>query len=123
MYIFDEPESALSPQRQLAALARMHELVQGGSQFLIATHSPILMAYPDADIYQFDKSGISTIAYEDTDHFNITRNFLANPGRMLDILMSEYSRRAHVPRSRHKSRRHSGPAVPAFILTAVRRAL
>lgn len=89
LYILDEPEAALSPQRQLAALARMHELVQGGSQFLIATHSPILMAYPDADIYQFDESGISKIAYEDTDHFNITRNFLANPQRMLDILMGE----------------------------------
>lgn len=67
----------------------MHELVQGGSQFLIATYSPILMAYPDADIYQFDESGVRKIAYEDTDHFNITRNFLANPRRMLDILMSE----------------------------------
>ena len=89
LYLLDEPESALSPQRQLATLARMHELVQAGSQFLIATHSPILMAYPDADIYQFAESGISKIAYEDTDHFNITRNFLANPRRMLDILMSE----------------------------------
>jgi predicted ATPase len=57
LYILDEPEAALSPQRQLAVLSRMHDLVQDGSQFIIATHSPILMAYPDASIYQCNQYG------------------------------------------------------------------
>lgn len=85
--MLDEPEAALSPQRQLAMLSRMHQLIEEGSQFIIATHSPILMAYPDAWIYQFGPEGIQRIAYEDTEHFRITRDFLANPERMLKILM------------------------------------
>jgi predicted ATPase len=87
IYMLDEPEAALSPQRQLAMLSRMHQLIEDGSQFIIATHSPILMAYPDAWIYQFGPEGIERIAYEDTEHFRITRDFLANPERMLKILM------------------------------------
>ena len=87
MYILDEPEAALSPQRQLAVLSRIHDLVLDDSQFIIATHSPILMAYPDALIYQCNKDGLSKIAYEDTEHFNVTRDFLSNPQRMLKILM------------------------------------
>lgn len=87
LYILDEPEAALSPQRQLAVLSRIHDLILDNSQFIIATHSPILMAYPDACIYQFGKGGISKIAYEDTEHFQITRDFLLNPQRMLKILM------------------------------------
>ncbi len=59
VYILDEPESALSPQRQLAVLSRIHDLVRQDSQFLIATHSPILMAYPDACIYQYSADSIS----------------------------------------------------------------
>jgi len=86
LYIFDEPEAALSPQRQLAVLSRMHDLVLDQSQFIIATHSPILMAYPDACIYQCSSEGVSQIAYEDTEHFQVTRNFLADPERMLRIL-------------------------------------
>ena len=87
LYILDEPEAALSPQRQLAVLSRIHDLVLDNSQFIIATHSPILMAYPDACIYQCSKDGVSQIAYEDTEHFQVTRDFLSNPGRMLRILM------------------------------------
>ena len=87
LYILDEPEAALSPQRQLAVLARMHDLVQDDSQFIIATHSPILMAYPDAVIYQCGKEGVSQVRYEDTEHFQVTRDFLANPERMLRGLM------------------------------------
>ena len=87
LYILDEPEAALSPQRQLAVLARIHDLVLDDSQFIIATHSPILMAYPDSLIYQCGKDGISPIAYEDTEHFQVTRDFLANPERMLRELM------------------------------------
>jgi predicted ATPase len=87
LYILDEPEAALSPQRQLAVLSRMHDLVLDGSQFIIATHSPILMAYPDACIYRCDNEGLSQIAYQDTDHFKVTREFPANPERMLRVLL------------------------------------
>lgn len=87
LYILDEPEAALSPQRQLAVLSRIHDLVLEGSQFIVATHSPILMAYPDAHIYQCGPGGLAAIAYEDTEHFQVTRNFLANPQRMLRTLM------------------------------------
>lgn len=87
LYILDEPEAALSPQRQLAVLSRLHDLVLDDSQFIVATHSPILMAYPDACIYQCDKDGLTQVAYQDTDHFKITREFLANPERMLRILL------------------------------------
>jgi predicted ATPase len=87
LYILDEPEAALSPQRQLAVLARLHELVEDGAQFIIATHSPLLMAYPDALIYQCSKEGIHTVAYEDTEHFQVTRDFLINPQRMLKVLL------------------------------------
>jgi predicted ATPase len=87
VYILDEPEAALSPQRQLAVLSRMHDLVLDDSQFIVATHSPILMAYPDACIYRCDKDGLTQVAYQDTDHFKVTRDFLANPERMLRVLM------------------------------------
>jgi predicted ATPase len=86
LYILDEPEAALSPQRQLAALSRIHDLVLEDSQFLIATHSPILMSYPDAYIYLCGENGISRIPYEETEHFRVTRDFLANPERMLRTL-------------------------------------
>ena len=76
LYIFDEPEAALSPTRQMAMLVRMHDLVAAESQFIIATHSPILMAYPDAWIYRLGAHGLERVAYEDTEHFAITRNFL-----------------------------------------------
>jgi predicted ATPase len=87
IYILDEPEAALSPQRQLAVLKRIHDLVLDRSQFIIATHSPILMAYPDSKIYLCGKDGISLVSYEDTEHFQVTRDFLKNPARMLRILM------------------------------------
>jgi predicted ATPase len=88
LYLLDEPEAALSPARQIEAMARLHELVLQGSQFVIATHSPILMAYPDALILQCGVSGIHPIAYEDTEHFRITRDFLNHRQRVLDILMA-----------------------------------
>ncbi|MEI7366219.1 AAA family ATPase [Pectobacterium sp. 1950-15] len=89
IYLLDEPEAALSPSRQLAALARMHDLIREGSQFVIATHSPILMAYPDATIFQFGEDGIQQVAYEDTEHYQVTRAFLNHPERMLRELMAE----------------------------------
>ncbi|GGY54456.1 hypothetical protein GCM10007387_40940 [Pseudoduganella albidiflava] len=89
LYLLDEPEAALSPQRQLAALARIHQLVKGGSQFIIATHSPILMAYPDARIYACLPDGLRRTDYEDTEHYQVTLDFLRNPRRMLDTLLGE----------------------------------
>ena len=86
LYILDEPEAALSPTRQLAVLSRMAQLIKNNSQFVIATHSPILMAYPGALIYQIDESGISPIRYEETEHYEITKAFLNNPEPMLKEL-------------------------------------
>jgi predicted ATPase len=87
LYILDEPEAALSPQRQLAVMSRLHDLVLEGSQFIIATHSPLLMAYPNARIFQCDGNGVQVVNYEDTEHFQVTRDFLANPQRMLRTLL------------------------------------
>ncbi len=87
LYLLDEPEAALSPSRQLAVITRIHDLVKAKSQFIIATHSPILMAYPHACIYSFSQNGIRRVAYEDTEHCRITRDFLLNPKRMLNVLM------------------------------------
>ncbi|MEG1547636.1 MAG: AAA family ATPase [Clostridia bacterium] len=89
LYIFDEPEAALSPSRQLALLCAIHNLANANSQLLIATHSPILMAYPDALIYQLNENGIAPIAYDETENYRITRSFLNNPKRMLDILLND----------------------------------
>jgi predicted ATPase len=87
LYLLDEPEAALSPNRQLAALSAIHQLVQESSQFIIATHSPILLSYPNARILQFDGAGISEVQYEDTEHFAITRDFLNHYPRRLEQLL------------------------------------
>ena len=79
LYILDEPEAALSPQRQLTLLARMHDLIQAGSQFIVSTHSPLLMAYPGAQILLLTTSGIEPTRLEDTEHYQVTRSVLANP--------------------------------------------
>ena len=76
LYLLDEPEAALSPMRQIAMIARIHELVKQQSQFIIATHSPIIMAYPNAQIYLIDAKGTKPVKYVDTEHFLISRNFL-----------------------------------------------
>jgi predicted ATPase len=84
LYLLDEPEAPLSPMRQIGLLARMKELVeQQGAQFLVATHSPILMAYPGAAILSFDGGGIAPIAYRDTEHVSVTKAFLDQPERFL----------------------------------------
>jgi predicted ATPase len=88
IYLFDEPEAALSPQRQLSVLTLLHRLVYHQSQVIIATHSPILLAYPNAKIYQFTSDGISEIKYTDTEHYQITKDFLNRHERMLEILFS-----------------------------------
>lgn len=89
LYILDEPEAALSPSRQLSFLAKMHELVLARSQLIIATHSPIILGYPNAWIYQVSEHGVDRIDYEDTDHYQVTRNFLTRREMMLDVLLSE----------------------------------
>ena len=89
LYILDEPEAALSPNRQLSFLSRLHELVNQNSQFIIATHSPIILGYPDAWIYQTTPSGLERVEYEDTDHFQVTRNFLNRRQTFLDVLLAE----------------------------------
>ena len=88
IYLFDEPEAALSPQRQLSVLTLLHRLVYHQSQLVIATHSPILLAYPHARIYQFAAEGITEIKYTDTEHYHITRDFLNRHERMLEILLA-----------------------------------
>lgn len=87
IYLLDEPEAALSPNRQLAALSAIHQLVEDHSQFIIATHSPILLSYPHAKIIQFDRSGVSEVAFEDTEHLAVTRDFLNNYPKRLEQLL------------------------------------
>jgi predicted ATPase len=89
LYILDEPEAALSPSRQMSMLVRMHDLIKQKSQFIIATHSPILMAYPGALIYQVSEYGLDQIAYEDTEHYQITRSFLNRHEMMIEQLFDE----------------------------------
>lgn len=89
LYLLDEPEAALSPARQLAFLVRLHDLVRSSCQFIIATHSPIILAYPDAWIYQFTEDGIERVGYEETEHFSLTRRFLNDPQGMLDRLLPD----------------------------------
>jgi len=86
LYFLDEPEAALSPQRQLAFLAMLHAYCQRQTQFVIATHSPIILAYPDAWIYLLDAGGIRRVTYEDTEHFKVTRAFLLRREKMLEML-------------------------------------
>lgn len=87
LYLLDEPEAALSPTRQMSLLVRMHDLVEEGCQFVIATHSPFLLAYPGANLLQFTASGIRPILYEDTDHYKIMRDFSTNRDDLIQLLM------------------------------------
>jgi predicted ATPase len=89
LYFLDEPEAALSPNRQMAVLARIHELIGQGSQFIIATHSPIIMAYPKARIYHLSEDGIDVIDYTQTEHYVVTKSFLNNYEKMLEVLLAE----------------------------------
>ncbi|WP_077623254.1 AAA family ATPase [Sediminibacillus massiliensis] len=86
LYILDEPEAALSPLRQMSMLARINELVHQGSQFIISTHSPILMAYPHAKIIQLTEDGMSESALEDTSHYSLMKQFFEDRGRLLHHL-------------------------------------
>lgn len=87
LYLFDEPEAALSPMRQMTLLSEIDRLVKADSQLLIATHSPILMAYPGACILELSERGISRVDYKQTAHYRTTREFLENPERMVHYLL------------------------------------
>ena len=89
LYLLDEPEAALSPSRLLTLLGEMDQLVREDSQFIVATHSPILMAFPNARLYLLDETGIRAVEYRETEHYQLTRSFLENPERMLRILLSD----------------------------------
>jgi len=86
LYLLDEPEAPLSPQRQLALLSMLKEMVEQDAQFIIATHSPILMAYPEAQIFSFDSHPVSETAYDEVEHVSLTRRFLNNPNSFLRYL-------------------------------------
>ncbi|HWC73109.1 MAG TPA: AAA family ATPase [Gemmatimonadales bacterium] len=87
LHLLDEPEAPLSPQSQLALLAMIAEMVAQDAQFIIATHSPMLLAFPGARIYNFDATPIQAVAYEDLDHVRITRDFLTAPERYLNRIL------------------------------------
>ncbi|MHB8689822.1 MAG: AAA family ATPase [Solirubrobacteraceae bacterium] len=89
LYLLDEPEAALSTQNCLTFLRRVHELVRDGSQFLIATHSPIILAYPNATIYELNQSGLETVPYEQAEPVRLTQSFLAGRERFLSQLLGE----------------------------------
>jgi predicted ATPase len=88
-YLLDEPEAALSTQNCLTCLRRVHELVRDGSQFVIATHSPLVLAYPDATIFHCGEDGLETVAYEDAEPVRLTRSFLDARERFLAELLSD----------------------------------
>lgn len=89
IYIFDEPEAALSPQRQLTLLINIYQCAQKGAQFIIATHSPILLGIPDADIYNFDMGEIHLCEYEETDSYIVTEMFINSREHLLHRLLME----------------------------------
>lgn len=88
IYVMDEPEAALSPLRQLSMLSRIHELVQQQSQFIIATHSPIIMAYPDAKIIEFTEEGAKETSLEATGHYQTMKQFFEDKDRLLHHLLN-----------------------------------
>jgi predicted ATPase len=89
LYLLDEPEAALSLRGVLALMRRMHDLVAEGSQFVVATHSPILLGYPGARIYVLGEDGIGRAAYEETEQYELTRSFLEDRDRFLHYLFTD----------------------------------
>ena len=89
IYLLDEPEAALSPQRQLTLLAEIYQCASEGAQFIIATHSPILLGMPDAEILSFDCGKVHPCRYEDTDSYQVTEMFINHRRSMLKGLLSE----------------------------------
>ena len=87
LYILDEPEAALSPMRMMRLLYYMQQLVNNNSQFIISTHSPILMTFPNAEILEITEDGINSVDYKETEHFLITKRFMDAPEKMLESLL------------------------------------
>lgn len=87
VYILDEPEAALSPMRVMSLMFQINALAESGSQFIISTHSPMLMTLPGAEIYEISSRGINAVGYEDTEHFRVMKNFLNAPERSLKYLL------------------------------------
>jgi predicted ATPase len=87
LYILDEPEAALSPQRQLSLLVAINNLIKKGSQFIISTHSPILLSFPDATIYQLSENGVESVDYKDAENVKLSKDFLNNPDAFLKKLL------------------------------------
>jgi len=101
LYILDEPEAALSPQRQLSFLRLIHQLeTSGHAQFLVSTHSPILLAYPGAVLLSLDRAGITRVQYTDTEHYRLTKDFLACPERYFRHLFAPDDEEGGDPRKR-----------------------
>lgn len=92
LYLLDEPEAALSSQKQLTLLVEIYKYLKEGLQFIIATHSPVLLGMPDADILSFDNGSIHKCSYEDTDSYQITEMFLHNREQVLSYLLKEWFR-------------------------------
>ncbi|MBE6552747.1 MAG: ABC transporter ATP-binding protein [Ruminococcaceae bacterium] len=89
LYILDEPEAALSPARLMKLMILIHRLVEKNSQFIISTHSPILMTMPNAEIYQISQHSIESVSYRETEHYLLTKDFFDSPERMLNFLFSD----------------------------------
>ena len=87
LYILDEPEAALSPMRMMRLLCYMQKLVNDNSQFIISTHSPILMTFPNAEILEITEDGINSVDYKETEHFLITKRFMDAPEKMIESLL------------------------------------
>ena len=89
LYILDEPEAALSPTRLMSLMIEIKRLLENNSQFIIATHSPILITFPDSEIFEFSDTGIRNVSYEETEHYQITKRFLEAPDKMLHYLFDD----------------------------------
>lgn len=92
LYFLDEPEAAMSPKRQLEFLVLLNDFVEHGAQFVIATHSPLLMAYPQAWIYNFDHAPLEIIPYQETTHYQVSKKFIKHPQQAMAYLWSEEAR-------------------------------
>ena len=90
LYILDEPEAALSPMRLMRLMYLMQELVKKNSQFIISTHSPILMTFPGAEVLEITADGITSVDYRDTEHYIVTKRFMDAPDKILESLLGNY---------------------------------
>jgi predicted ATPase len=108
LYLLDEPEAPLSPQSQLALLAMIGDMVNQDAQFIIATHSPMLLAFPGAQIYSFDRTPIAAVAYEELDHVRLTRDFLNAPERFLNQIVETTPKPQKTARSPQRVERDRG---------------